>query len=277
MSSTLVGASAFVAMNLVWGVAAESARFVDSQESPVAPSPLDADWLEDFNRADLLFSPNGRPDFEKLPPIENCTGCAPGHRGVCRNRDHVKDSTCPALWHPGLGNGFLGSIAQSPTLHISGFFSGDYGRYTAGKTIPPQPTDGFSNKQFAYRARIPAYSSSIIVGGDALLSNSSRIALNTREAVYYERSSLSSGGTLQITTYFHRTRRNLIVVEVELDCTRCKMNSTLSMRAFSGDPPEDVIFSEQQKGSTPRQLLGRLRSREINGPSTADLYDTDYR
>ena len=121
------------------------------------PSSRDPDWQLPFAQADLLYLAGCRPNFELLNPIENCTG------GKNRSRPENKDTNCSALWWPGLGNGFLGSIAQSPTLRIAGYYSGDYGRYTAGKTIPPVPSDGFSNKQFAYRARIPAYASSILV------------------------------------------------------------------------------------------------------------------
>ena len=195
-----------------------------------APAPaLDADWIAPFERADLLFSPESRPDFETLTPMENCTGCEWAN-GTC-TRQH--DTNCSALWWPGLGNGFLGGIAQAPTLRIAGFFSGDYGRYTAGKTIPPVASDGFSNKQLAYRASIPAFASSIIVSGPALRPETARAALNVRDAVYYERTALEGGGRVEIRQFMHQTRRNLVVVDITLDCTNCTQDTELAMRAAS--------------------------------------------
>eukprot|EP01052_Picozoa_sp_SAG31_P052168 SAG31_NODE_12750_length_919_cov_1.257317_1_plen_215_part_10 len=152
---------------------------------PVPPSSRDADWQQLFERADLLYAPGPRPDFEALKPIENCTarGCGPSG---CDGK-----STCPALWWPGLGNGFLGGIAQGPTLRIAGYYSGDYGRYSAykGDQLPRVPGE-FSNKQNAYRASIPAFAASIVAHSPSAIVGSARAALNTRDAVYYERSSL---------------------------------------------------------------------------------------
>jgi hypothetical protein len=95
----------------------------------------------------------------------------------------ARDSACPALWWPGLGNGFLGTIAQSPSLRIAGYFSGNYSRYSAGAHVPPVASHGFSNKLPAYRARIPAYASSLGVRG-AGLPGRTRFALDVRRAVY---------------------------------------------------------------------------------------------
>eukprot|EP01051_Picozoa_sp_SAG22_P004748 SAG22_NODE_262_length_13373_cov_11.716965_10_plen_822_part_00 len=235
---------------------------------PVPPSPRDADWQRPFERADLLYSPGPRPDFEKLLPIENCTNIP-------------AEENCTALWWPGLGNGFLGGIAQGPTLRIAGFHSGAYGRYTAGGAVPPVPFHGFSNKEFAYRASIPAFASSIIAESPSLLAGSARSALNTRGAEYTERSSLAGGGKLELRTYFHRTRRNLIVVDVELDCTGCTKDAQVSLRAFSRPELSDVVF--QQRGSaantaagSPRQLIGVLRAPENCEPSNSHLYDTNH-
>ena len=147
-----------------------------------------------------------------------------------------------------MGNGFLGGIAQGPTLRISGYHSGYHGRYTAGKEgiVPPVPFHGFSNKEFAYRASIPALASSIVVRSADMLAGSSRVALNTRDAVYIERSTLSGGGELELRTYFHQTRRNLIVVEVELNCSRCTEGSAeVSLSAFSRPALGDVSLQQQ--------------------------------
>ena len=245
---------------------------------PVPPSSRDPDWAGPFAAADLLYSPGPRLDFEALLPIENCTNmqsdCPVGPSGSCN---------CTALWWPGLGNGFLGGIAQGPTLRIAGYFSGAYGRYSAGHTVPPvpDPKSGFSNKEFSYRASIPAFASSIIVESPDMQPDSSRAALNTREAVYFERSSVS-GGELELRMYYHRTRRNLIVVELELDCTSCTEAAAVSLRAFSRPELSDVVFHEQQGagatdgGAAPRQLLGVLRAPENCEPSNAHLYDTNH-
>eukprot|EP01045_Picozoa_sp_COSAG04_P023843 COSAG04_NODE_2896_length_3406_cov_1.773208_3_plen_153_part_00 len=99
---------------------------------PLAPSSRDADWQQPFARADMLYDAGPRPDFERLNPIENCTarGCGPNG---CDGK-----SNCSALWWPGLGNGFLGGIAQGPTLRIAGLFSGDYGARAHRPSRPPR-------------------------------------------------------------------------------------------------------------------------------------------
>jgi trehalose/maltose hydrolase-like predicted phosphorylase len=238
---------------------------------PVPPSSRDADWAQPFGRADLLYHPGPRPDFENLPPIERCGPTA------------EENTNCTALWWPGLGNGFLGGIAQGPTLRIAGYTSGFYPK---NGTETPTPYHGFSEKEFSARASIPAYGSSIIAGGPSLLSNSSRAALNTREAVYYERSPVAGGGKLELRTYFHRTRRNLIVVDVELDCTACTKSAQVSLRSFARSEVGDVVFQHRGGGAaheagtaagrSPRQLIGALRTPENCMPSVSGLYDTNH-
>ena len=167
--------------------------------------------------------------------------------------------------------------------------SGDYGRYSAGNTIPPVPSHGFSNKLPAYRARLPAYTSSIWLGGPdfpAAAASVMRSALDLRGAVYTERYRLPTGGQAEITSYLHRTRRNLVVTEVVIDCSACTKDTVLTLVAFSGEPPQDVLFETVEAGavapvqegpssSGPRQLRGWLRAPETNLPSTADLYRTN--
>ena len=97
--------------------------------------------------------------------------------------------------------------------------------------------------------------------------------------MYYERTSLAGGGELELRTYFHRTRRNLIVVEVELDCTPCANASRVSLRSFSGHPSlSDVVFQQRGGGGAdgPRELMGVLRAPENCEPSNRHLYDTNH-
>jgi hypothetical protein len=235
-----------------------------TEPPPVPPSARDRDWIRPFERADLLYHAGPRPDFAKLLPMERCGPT-------------TQDNTnCTALWWPGLGNGFLGGIAQGPTLRIAGLYSG-----FSPSAPSPAPDSGFSQKDFAYRASIPAYASSIVVYGPSLLHGSSRAALNTRDAVYYERSSLVGGGKLEMRTYFHQTRRNLIVVEVEVDCTRCTNTTQVSLRTFTNSQMSDLVFHQKYAGAaagdtgSPRQIIGLLRTPENCEPSVSHLYDTN--
>jgi trehalose/maltose hydrolase-like predicted phosphorylase len=161
-------------------------------------------------------------------------------------------------------------------LRIAGLYSG----FAPGAPTPV-PDSGFSQKDFAYRASIPAYASAIVVHGPSLLGGSSRAALNTRDAVYYERTSLTTGGQLETRTYFHRTRRNLIVVEVEVDCTACTERTQVSLRALSHSQVSDVVFQQRNVGEaadspSPRQLIGVLRTPENCEPSVSHLYDSNH-
>ena len=154
------------------------------------------------------------------------------------------------------------------------------GRYTAYKgDLSPAVPGEYSNREYSYRASIPAFASSIIVRSPAMLPGSSRAALNTRDAIYHERSSLAGGGELELRTYFHRTRRNLIVVDVALDCTNCTASATVSLRAFSRPEQSDVVFHQRgagHAGGSPRQLLGVLHAPEQCEPSNAEEYDTNH-
>jgi hypothetical protein len=88
---------------------------------------------------------------------------------------------------------------------------------------------------------------------------------------------LEGGAALELRTYAHRTRRNILVVEAVLDCTRCAAVATVGLEALSGQPSEDVVFADRSSGAGgPRRLLGVLRAHETNLPSTAALYDTNY-
>ena len=76
-----------------------------------------------------------------------------------------------------------------------------------------------------------------------------RAALSTRDAVYYERTSLAGGGELELRTYFHRTRRNLIVAEVELDCTACANRSVPQRHLAALSPPFSARFAPRFRRS----------------------------
>lgn len=274
MSSSNIIGIPFALATSVWLLVGGQLPPSPPTSAPVPPTS-DPDWLRPFEQADLLYHPGPRPDFEALRPVENCTarGCGPSG---CDGK-----SQCTALWWPGLGNGFLGSIAQGPTLRISGFYSGDYGRYSAYKgDQEPRVPGEWSNRQNAYRASIPAFATSIVAHGPNILANSSRAALNTREAVYYERSSLAGGGELELRTFIHQTRRNLIVVELELDCTACTESAEVSLRAHSRPELSDVVFHVNEgpsvAGPAPRRLMGVLRAPEDCQPSNAHIYDTNH-
>lgn len=106
--------------------------------------------------------------------------------------------------------------------------------------------------------------------------------MNTRDAVYYERTSLVGGGKLEMRTYFHRTRRNLIVVDIEVDCTTCAERTRVSMRTFTNSQLSDLVFQQTHAGapgktaSSPRQLIGALRTPENCEPTVDRLYDTNH-
>ena len=233
----------------------------------LAPSARDPDWRAAYRRAELLYDEGPRPDFS-APAMwaERCTQIWPN-----------RSSVCPALWaRPGLGNGFLGTIAQSPTIRIAGFYSGDSvdnPRYSCTASLPPQPSGGYSNRLLSFRARIPAFASSLALSGP-IKRNSSRFALDLTRAVFIERHELDDGAKLELRQYAHHVRRNLLVVEVDLDCSRCSSTASVQLASLTGEAPLDITL--HRRGASPPRLLGVLNNPETNIPPFPEQFDTNY-
>ena len=103
-----------------------------------------------------------------------------------------------------VGNGYLGTVIYSDTVHISGVFN--------GPSYPKkQPIYPIYLYQHTHRARVPS-TASVNFNVKGILGNSS-YALDVSEGVFYKWFK-ATNLTVEQRVYAHRTRKNLLVVEI---------------------------------------------------------------
>ena len=103
-----------------------------------------------------------------------------------------------------VGNGYVGTVIYSDTVHVSGVFN--------GKAYPKKhPIYPICLYQHAHRARIPSTASlNFRING---IKGKSSYALDVSEGVFYKWFR-AVNLTVEQRIYAHRTRRNLLVVEI---------------------------------------------------------------
>ena len=103
-----------------------------------------------------------------------------------------------------VGNGYVGTVIYSDTVHVSGVFN--------GKAYPKKhPIYPIYLYQHAHRARIPSTASlNFRING---IKGKSSYALDVSEGVFYKWFR-AVNLTVEQRIYAHRTRRNLLVVEI---------------------------------------------------------------
>lgn len=103
-----------------------------------------------------------------------------------------------------VGNGYLGTVIYSDTVHISGVFNGP----SYPKKYPIYPVYFY---QHTHRARVPSTASvNFKVRG---IPGNSSYALDVSEGVFYKWFK-AVNLTVEERIYAHRTRKNLLVVEI---------------------------------------------------------------
>lgn len=103
-----------------------------------------------------------------------------------------------------VGNGYVGTVIYSDTVHVSGVFNGQ----AYPKKYPIYPVYLY---QHAHRARVPSTASvNFNVKG---ISGKSSYALDVSEGVFYKWFK-AVNLTVEQRVYAHRTRKNLLIVEI---------------------------------------------------------------
>ena len=110
---------------------------------------------------------------------------------------------------PSVANGYVGTVIYSDTIHVSGVFN--------GKAYPKKhPVYPVYLYQHTHRARIPSTASvGFSIPG---VSGDTSYALDVHEAVFY-RWFKATNLSVEQRIYAHRTRKNLLVVELTANNT----------------------------------------------------------
>ena len=105
---------------------------------------------------------------------------------------------------PSVANGYVGTVIYSDTVHVSGVFNGK----AYPKKYPIYPVYLY---QHTHRARIPSTASiNFKISG---ISGNSSYALDVHEGVFYKWFK-AVNLTVEQRIYAHRTRKNLLIVEI---------------------------------------------------------------
>jgi hypothetical protein len=151
-----------------------------------------------------------------------------------------------------LGNGFVGTKADAPSVFIGGVYSVMY-EVGLEPTPPTWPagTDPTWRANESARAHIPATVSSIGVAGNASGFAFAGAALDAERAVYMTRHTACGGKTVvERSSYAHRVHRGLLVTELKISGA-CSTELTIPLRSFADDPvinqTEDFNFHPQQQ------------------------------
>lgn len=146
------------------------------------------------------------------------------------NRVTVRQSSNGTLM-PSVANGYIGTVIYSDAVHVSGVYNGK--AYRKKKPIYP-----VCFHQHTHRARIPSTASiDFSLSG---IQGKTSYALDVLEGVFYKWFSADSLNVEQ-RIYAHRSRKNLLVVEIS-----AKNNATkeflMSISSNFGDSSVDVEF-----------------------------------
>lgn len=139
---------------------------------------------------------------------------------------------------PSVGNGYVGTVILSDTVHVSGLFN--------GKSYPKRyPIYPINITQHTHRARLPSTCS---IDFTVLnVTGRTSYGLNVTEGVYYKWFSddLEQNGTLEIEQriYAHRERKHLLVVGITIK-NFLDRNITLNLTNNYGQYSKDIPFKQ---------------------------------
>lgn len=138
---------------------------------------------------------------------------------------------------PSVGNGYVGTVIFSDTVHISGVFNGPGNP----KKHPIYPIFLY---QHAHRARVPSTASvNFNVKG---IAGKTSYALDVGEGVFYKWFK-AVNLTVEQRVYAHRTRKNLLVVEITAK-NKAGRNFTMDIVPNLGYITRDILFYMTESG-----------------------------
>ena len=132
---------------------------------------------------------------------------------------------------PSVANGYIGTVIYSDTVHVSGVYNGR----AYPKKYPVYPVYLY---QHAHRARIPSTASmNFRIDG---IQGKSSYALDVSEGVFYKWFK-AVNLTVEQRIYAHRTRKNLLVVEITAK-NDARRNFSMSLIPNMGYVTRDIHF-----------------------------------
>ena len=159
----------------------------------------------------------------------------------------VRDSVA-GTFMASVANGYLGTVVYSDSIHVSGVFN--------GKSYPKKrPIYPVYFRQHAHRARIPS-TAAIEFNVPGVLGNES-YALDVAEGVFYKWF-VSHDLSVEQRVYAHRSRRNLLVVEITVNNGRAK-ELHVSFANKRGNASKDISFEEMELGGLQaKAMIGKV-------------------
>ena len=146
------------------------------------------------------------------------------------SRTTIRDSK-HGNFMPSVANGYLGTVIYSDSVYVSGVYNGR----AYPKKYPIYPIYLY---QHAHRARIPSTASiNFKING---IKGRSSYALDVSEGVFY-RWFQAVNLTVEQRIYAHRTRKNLLVVEITAK-NDANMNFSMSLIPNMGYITRDIHF-----------------------------------
>lgn len=138
---------------------------------------------------------------------------------------------------PSVGNGYVGTVIYSDTVHVSGVFNGP----AHSKKYPIYPVYLY---QHAHRARVPSTASlNFKVKG---ISGRNSYALDVYEGVFYKWFK-AVNLTVEQRVYAHRTRKNLLVVEITAK-NKAEREFPIEIISNMGYITQDIQFYMTESG-----------------------------
>ena len=146
------------------------------------------------------------------------------------NRVTVRQSK-NGTFMPSVANGYIGTVAYSDAVHVSGVYNGK--AYPKKKPIYP-----VYFYQHAHRARIPSTAAiDFKVSG---IQGKTSYALDVLEGVFYKWFT-ANGLNVEQRIYAHRSRKNLLVVEITAKNNAAK-EFLMDVSSNRGDASVDIQF-----------------------------------
>jgi hypothetical protein len=143
----------------------------------------------------------------------------------------------PGNMMPSIGNGYVGTVLYSDTVHVSGLYNGK----AYSKFYPIYP---IKKLEHTHRARLPSTCS---LGFEVFeVEGDTSYALNIKEGIFYKWfNAVSGNGTLEIEQrfYAHRQKQHLIVVEITIK-NDLNQNVTLNVTNNYGKYSQDLDLKQ---------------------------------
>lgn len=159
----------------------------------------------------------------------------------------VRDSVA-GNFMPSVGNGYIGTVIYSDSIHVSGIFSGK----ANPKKKPVYPVYFYEH---THRARIPS-TCALQVQVPSVHGGKDSYALDVRQGVFY-RWFKAKNFNVEQRVYAHRSKRHLVVVEISVNNNLGKP-VVIKMTNNRGNDSLDIDMTEVQVEQGLMAAIGKV-------------------